>query len=121
MSGFPFNVLNWFGRAKTKVAKTATDARFALIAASSGLSKILEDTDGDGFPDRVQKVAAYAAQIVDALELIHGHASGSGAIKLNDAMAEVLATSRKGVLVWNLAKPFIEAAVGLLPRKQGGV
>lgn len=118
MSGFPFNVLNWFGRAKKKTVKTAMEARAALIVASAALAKTLEDADGNGLPDVAEKVARYAAQIVDALELIHGHASGSGAVKLNDAMAEVLAVSRKGLVVWRIAAPFIEAAVGLLPRKQ---
>lgn len=110
--------LEWLGLAKKKAVKTAIEARFALIAASAALAKTLEDADGDGFPDRIQKVAGYAAQIVELLELIHGHTQGSGKLKLDSAMQEILAASRKGLIVWRFALPFIEAAVGLLPRKQ---
>lgn len=112
------NILGWFRRSKGRAIKTAIEARFALIAASAALAKTLEDADGDGFPDRIQKVAGYAAQIVELLELIHGHTQGSGKLKLDSAMQEILAASRKGLIVWRFAAPFIEAAVGLLPRKQ---
>lgn len=111
-------ILQWLGFAKKKAVKTAIEARFALIAASTALAKTLEDADGNGLPDVAEKVARYAAQIVELLEFIHGHGQGSGAVKLNEAMSEVLAASRKGLAVWRIAAPFIEAAVGLLPRKQ---
>ena len=114
--------MSWFKRMFGTVKKTAQelaeDARVALVIASDKLAKVLEDADGNGLPDVAEKAARYAAQIVSALELIHGHAAGAGAVKINSAMDEVMASSRNGLAIWNVAKPFIEAAVALLPRKR---
>lgn len=96
-------------------------ARAALVIAADRLALLLEDDDDNGLPDLAERAARYAAQIVAALEIIHGHSAGKGALKINSAMQEILAAARKGALIWNLALPFIEAAVNLLPRKRGRV
>lgn len=110
-----------FGKAKQTAQELEVDARAALVVAADNIAVALEDADGNGLPDVAERVARYAAQMVSALELIYGHESGSGVVKINSAMQEVMASSRKGLAVWNVAKPFIEAAVALLPRKRAGV
>lgn len=109
---------NLFTRAKKSAQDIAADARAALIIAADNIASVLKDADGNGLPDVAEKVARYAAQMVAALELIHGSASGAGAVKLNSAMQEVMAASRDGLAAWGLAKPFVEAAVALLPRNR---
>lgn len=115
-------LMSWFkklfSRAKKTAKELAIDARVALVVAADNIAVALEDADGNGLPDVAERVARYAAQMVSALELIYGNESGSGAVKLNSAMQEVMASSRKGLLAWNVAKPFVEAAVALLPRKR---
>ena len=108
----------WFGKARKTAQELAEDANTVLVQAADRITQILEDVDGNGLPDIAEKVAGQAARIVEALELIQGHASGSGATKLNRAMIEILAASRKGAATWELVRPFIEAAVTLLPRKR---
>lgn len=109
----------WLGFGGQTVEQISESARHLIVFASDNLAQLFEDSDGNGLPDIAERAARYAAQIVGALEIIHGHTSGAGAIKIKDAMQEVMAASRNGLIVWNLAKPYIEAAVNLLPRKRG--
>lgn len=105
------------GIAKKSAQDVIEDANELLVDAAELLVRALRDKDGNGFPDKVEAVARQSANMVAALEIIHPQ-RGGGAIKANLAMQEILAASGRALAVWELAKPFIDAAVKLLPRNK---